>query len=215
MYDVVIFDLDGTVSNPEKGITESFRYALSHLNVKIPSQQTLRTFIGPPLWETFSEKYEFNKSKTGEAVRFWREYFTDKGIYENKLYDGMEELLQKLVDRGLKIAIATTKPQVFADRVVRHFKIDNLFSLVVGSDLDGGRSDKSTLISEVLSSRNVSGGRAVMVGDRAADIEGAQSCGIDSIGVAYGFGSEEELKNAGATKVVLTVTDLARLLLCK
>lgn len=212
-YDLIIFDLDGTLTNPQEGILNSFKYALSSLNEPIPSDRVLRGFIGPSLWETFSEKLGFDTDRTQRAVAIWREYFNEKGIYENMLYVGIKELLCGLSEAGSKIAVATIKPQVFADRVIEHFELNSYVSRVVGSNLNGECSEKKILIAKILNTNEEARDSVVMVGDRAKDIEGAHANGIDSIGVLYGFGGEDELKKAHAGKIVPSVTALKKLLI--
>lgn len=209
----ILFDLDGTVTEPFEGITNCVAYALKHFGIEVEDRNTLRPFIGPPLVDSFQEFYGFSKEQAEEATKKYRELYNVEGIYQNELYEGMEELLSYLKEQGKTVILATSKPDVFASRILSYFKIDNYFDFVGGSDINGGRNTKSAVIQHVLEQNKITDiSQAVMVGDRKYDIEGAKNFGMDSIGVLYGHGSREELELAGATKIAETVKDLKELL---
>lgn len=203
MYHYILFDLDGTLTDPKEGITNSVAYALKYYGI-IENPDKLVPFIGPPLHESFMVYYGFEEDKAMEAVEKYREYFADRGIFENKLYLGTETLLKTLKAEGKKLALATSKPQVFAQQILEHFHIDSYFDVVAGSNLDGSRTKKSEVIEEVFARFAALNGQLpdkteyVMVGDRLHDIEGAKAAGIESIGVTFGYGGRKELSEAGA-----------------
>jgi len=209
----ILFDLDGTIIDPKEGITKSVQYALADFGIHAEADGLLH-FIGPSLWDSFKQFYGFDAEQTKRAVAKYRERFTVTGILENTLYDGMKELLQALHDTGKTLIIATSKPAVFAERILAHYGIDQYFAFVSGSELDGRRSHKDELITYAF--ENVPVGNlinAVMIGDREFDIIGANQTGIDSIGVLYGYGDLQELTDIGATHIVQNVRDLHQLLL--
>lgn len=196
-YKNILFDLDGTITDPKLGITKSVQYALKHFDIHITNLDSLTPFIGPPLKDSFMQFYNFDEHSARIAVEKYREYFKDIGIFENILYDGMENLLQQLIEKDKKLIIATSKPTVFAKRILEYFRIGEYFNYISGSEMDGLRSEKSEVISYALIQNNVSDlTDVVMIGDRKYDIMGANEVGIDSIGVLYGYGDYEELENA-------------------
>ena len=212
--ELVIFDLDGTLTDPMLGITRSVQYALRHFGIEVTDLSTLCPFIGPPLKDSFREFYGMDDARAEEAIALTREYFAPKGIFENELYAGIPQLLEALRQGGARIAMATSKPAPFARRIAEHFAIDRYFDLIEGSTLDGTRTTKSEVLRLAIEGLGVTDpARAVMVGDRRFDIEGAAATGIESIGVLYGYGSREELEQAGATHIVADVGELGRLLL--
>jgi len=210
----IIFDLDGTLSDPGEGIINSLMYALKHFGID-GDPQVLRKFIGPPLSDSFKEFFNFDPEQTAEAIRLYREYFHKFGLFQNVIYPGMRELLTDLVQAGKTLAIATTKPEVFARQVLEYFKIDHLFAeeLVVGSFLDGRRTGKSELIANVLDRLGGKPQDAVMVGDRKYDLNGAKANGIDVIGVTFGYGDIEEIQAHAPTAIAHSVDELRHLLL--
>lgn len=210
-YSLILFDLDGTLTDPWEGITRSVQFALAKMNVDEPDRRNLTRFIGPPLAESFADFYSFSPEQAWAAVEYYREYFSRQGMYENEVYPGIPELLGTLQTQGVSLALATSKPTVFSEEILRHFKLDSYFSVVVGSNLDGSRVAKSEII-KVAVDHFGSEEPALMVGDRRHDIIGAQANGIDSAGVAYGYGSREELEQAGPTYLVANVHELGRLL---
>ena len=210
----LLFDLDGTLTDPMQGITRSVQYALRHFGIEVTDLSTLCPFIGPPLKDSFREFYGMDDARAEEAIALTREYFAPKGIFENELYAGIPQLLEALRQGGARIAMATSKPAPFARRIAEHFAIDRYFDLIEGSTLDGTRTTKSEVLRLAIEGLGVTDpAQAVMVGDRRFDIEGAAATGIESIGVLYGYGSREELEQAGATHIVADVGELGRLLL--
>ena len=202
MYDIVLFDLDGTLIDSERGITNCATYALSKFGIRIDDPLTLRPFIGPPLFDSFSKTYGFSDEDALKAVGYYREHFKEKGIYEFTLYNGIEELLARLKSAGKTLILATSKYELYAKQIISHLGFDKYFSLSVGSCKDGSRAAKAEVIAYALETYGVTDySRAVMIGDRKHDIIGAKQVGIDSIGVLYGFGTREELESHGATYV--------------
>lgn len=199
MYDIILFDLDGTLTDPGLGITNAVMHALKRYGLAIPPREELYSFIGPPLWEMFQEYCHFSKEEAEQAVEYYREYYRETGIFENRVYDGIRELLIQLQEAGKSIYLATSKPEVFARRILEHFDLAKYFTVITGCELDGHRVKKAEVIEYALEQGKVTDfTKAVMIGDREHDIFGAKQVGIDSIGVLFGYGSEEELKKAGA-----------------
>lgn len=207
-YDYILFDLDGTLTDPKLGITKSIAYSLKYFDIEIENLDSLCKYIGPPLVDSFMD-FGFSKEKALEAVDKYREYFKDYGIYENEVYEGVAQLLSKLKERKKKIMLATSKPEVFAKQILEHFGLLQYFDFVGGSELNGDRAEKSEVIQYVLKEGKVTDRtKAVMIGDRKYDILGAKEVGIDSIGVLNGYGNQEELIAAGADAIVSSVCDL-------
>lgn len=203
MYGNILFDLDGTLTDPGIGITNSVAYALKKFNIEVPERTELYKFIGPPLAYSFVHYCGFTESEAERAIVYYREYFKDTGIFENRLYDGIENMLASLKGDGKKIILATSKPEVFAEKILEHFGIAQYFDFTAGATLDGTLSEKADVIAHALKSCNITDkANTVMVGDRRHDIIGARKNGLDSIGVLYGYGSLEELQNAGATHII-------------
>ena len=213
MYKTVLFDLDGTVTDPGLGITNSVMYALNKFQIKVDDRRSLYKFIGPPLKESFKDFYGFTDEESSRAIVYYREYFADKGIFENVLYDGMAELLAQIKDSGRKVVLATSKPEEFAVRILRHFQIDQYFDYIAGSNMDETRVRKAEVITYALDSCEITDlSSVVMVGDRKHDILGAKEVGLNSIGVLYGYGSREELQSAGAFYIAEKVEDIIKFL---
>lgn len=209
MYQTILFDLDGTLTDPGFGITNSVMYALKKFNIEVEDRSSLYKFIGPPLRESYAKYYHFSDEEITRAVAYYREYFSVKGIYENELYEGIAEMLEQIKDSGRKVVLATSKPEEFAAEILRYFHIDHYFDFVAGSTMDGTRVRKADVIAHALESHGITDlSLAVMVGDREHDILGAGEIGLDSIGVLYGYGSREELENAGATYIAEHVADI-------
>lgn len=212
-YDIILFDLDGTLTNSKEGITKSVQYALSKFDIHEEDLDKLEPFIGPPLIESFQKFYGFDTKKANQAVGYYREYFAETGIFENKLYSGISKLLAELKENKKRLVIATSKPTVFTEKILKYFDIYSYFELIVGSNLDGTRSTKSEVIEYALSKlEGVKNEDIVMVGDRSYDIKGAAINKIDSIAVTYGFGSQEEIRYAKPNYIVDSVEELKNLL---
>lgn len=213
-YDVILFDLDGTLTDPGEGITNSVAHALKKYGITVDDRKELYKFIGPPLHESFEKYYGFSKEEALKSVEYYREYYKEKGIYENMLYDGIENLLIKLSGNSKKIILATSKPEVFAKEILSHFAVDKYFYYTAGANLDGSRTNKAEVIEYALKEGGVTDKSAVvMIGDREHDIIGANKNGLDSIGVLFGYGSREELENAGATYIAETVEEIVKFII--
>jgi phosphoglycolate phosphatase len=197
---LILFDLDGTLTDPKPGITGSIQYALERLGETVPHADDLEWTIGPPLRLNFVRLV--GEERADEGVRLYRERFGDTGLFENKLIEGIPALLQALKDQGHRLVVATSKPHVFATRIVSHFNLDRYFSFVYGSELDGTHVDKRDLLRHIRVQESLHSDRTVMVGDREHDVHGAKAIDIPAIGVRWGYGSDEELLNAGAYALV-------------
>lgn len=209
MYQYIFFDLDGTLTDPGEGITNSVAYALDKFNIRVEDKRSLYKFIGPPLQESFQKFYGFSKEQSLQAVEYYREYFRGTGIFENEVYDGVEEMLHSLKKEGKHILLATSKPEEFAKRILEHFQLMQYFDYVAGATMDGTRCKKGEIIQYAIDNypvKNLSD--AVMVGDREHDILGARQVGMDSIGVLYGYGDYEELSKAGANYIAKEVIEI-------
>ncbi|OIJ16367.1 phosphoglycolate phosphatase [Anaerobacillus alkalilacustris] len=213
-YKVILFDLDGTLSDPKIGITKSVQYALHKMGIVEPDVDKLECFIGPPLQVSFSEFYNFDGQEIQKAINLFRERFKEKGMYENKLYSNIPTLLNLLNERGFTLAVATSKPTVFAEQILEYFNIDQYFELIVGSNLDGTRVSKTEIIQCILDEYSeYELGDFIMIGDRKHDIIGANNNGISSIGVTYGYGSSDELTQLNPTYIVQSVNQLKEILM--
>nr|WP_297172703.1 HAD hydrolase-like protein [uncultured Agathobaculum sp.] len=214
MFDYVLFDLDGTLTDPREGITKSVQYALRKMGICEFDLTSLEHFIGPPLLDEFIRCYSFDEEQAVRAVQYYRERFSDVGWRENILLDGVPSLLRSLKKVGKRMAIASSKPAVFVERILRLFEIEMLFDAVSGATLDGIVSSKAQVVARALDMLDVTdGNRAVLVGDRLHDVEGAHANGVRCIGVTFGFGGRQELQNAGADKIVSTMQELETALL--
>lgn len=212
MYNTILFDLDGTLTDPGLGITNSVAYALKKWGIEVEDRTTLYPFIGPPLMYSFQTFYGFSAEQSERAVEYYREYFREKGMLENEVYEGVEEMLKSLKSAGKRLIIATSKPEEFAVKILEHFGLAQYFEYIAGATMDAGRNKKGDVIAYALKSCGITDlSGVVMVGDREHDVLGAKENGLDSIGVLFGYGSREELEAAGATYVAETVGDILRL----
>lgn len=193
----VFFDLDGTLTDPKQGFVRSVQFALSELNIELDPDINLESYIGPPLHDTFS-KLCGDSNSAEAAISLYRERYAEIGLYENELYEGITECLDQIFGTAESIHVATSKPTVFSRQIIEHFELDQYFNVVFGSNLDGSLSDKTELLEHVLGTQGIAPQNAVMIGDRRFDMIGAKNHGIRALGVLWGYGSEEELKNAGA-----------------
>ena len=214
MYKYIFFDLDGTLTDSKEGIFNCLRYAFETLGDPVPEEAVLRKFIGPPLQDGFQEYYGFSEAQADEAVLYYRERFRNVGIFENGVYDGIEEMLKAAKQSGKKLALATSKPQHFAEIIMNHYGLAQYIDVLVGSRGDG--QTKADVIRQVFVEAGLdetTKKQAIMVGDRLHDIEGAKECGIDSLGVRFGYAKENELENAGADYIVATPQELKEFIL--
>lgn len=212
-FDTILFDLDGTLTDSAPGITRSTAYALRQFGIEA-EPESLLGFIGPPLDESFRHFYGFDEAQAREAIRQYRVYYTDRGWAENAVYGGIEPLLRALRARGKTLLVATSKPEVFAVKILKHFRLDGYFDAICGAPLapseqEGGR--KVDVIRKALASGAVRGS-AVMVGDRRHDVEGAHEAGLPAVGVLYGYGDRQELETAGAEYIAESVAALLDIL---
>lgn len=209
----VLFDLDGTLTDPSEGITNSVAYALLKYGIEVEDKSELYDFIGPPLINSFMKYYGFSKEEAKQAVVYYREYFSVKGIFENRLYDGVISLLDSLKKAEKRIVLATSKPEKFAVQILKHFDMFQYFDFIGGATMDEKRTEKDEVIRYVLNELDLrEKSSVIMVGDRRYDIEGAHINGIKAIGVEYGFGSKEELEKADADFFAKNCEDLRKIL---
>ncbi|HEM5431434.1 HAD family hydrolase [Streptococcus suis] len=213
MYQTILFDLDGTLTDSGQGILNSVAYALEKMGIEEPDTANLNRFIGPPLYESFSRFYQLNPEDTQSAVDAFRVYFKEKGMFENQLYPGIIPLLEELRTAGKTLVIATSKPEIFAKQILEHFGIAHYFDVIAGASLDSSRISKADVIGYAINQLEAFPKHAVMIGDREHDIEGARMHQLPAIGVLYGYGNKQEFEKAGATMIVETVQDLKRILL--
>lgn len=214
MYQYVLFDLDGTLTNSELGITTCVQHALKKFGIEVEDRTVLRPFIGPPLGESFQVYYGLSKEESEQAIKYYRERFSVKGLYENEVYDGVEKMLQSLKDSGKKLIVATSKPEKFTMIILEYFDLLKYFDFVAGATMDGSRGEKADVIRYALEKCEIEDKlEVIMIGDRKFDILGAKENGLKSIGVLYGFGDKEELTEAGADYIVETAEDILGILL--
>lgn len=226
MYRFILFDLDGTLTDPKEGITKSVQYALEKSGITPPPAEELMCFIGPPLINSFMEFYHMDKEGANRATAYYRERFRPVGIFENKIFDGITDMLKALKDKGYYLALATSKPTEFALTILKYFKIYDFFDVVYGSEFNGIRETKTQVMEDVLKDfynialrEGLAQDKAefkklcIMVGDRKHDIIGAKNCHIKSAGVSYGYASEGELENEGADYILDSVDELKEFLL--
>ncbi|TPQ37170.1 HAD family hydrolase [Bradyrhizobium guangdongense] len=193
----IYFDLDGTLTDPKPGITRSIQYALEKLDQPVPTEDELTWCIGPPLHASL-KRLTGTDELADRALLLYRERFGDVGLFENEAYGGIEDTLAALAATSPRMFVATSKPRVFAERIIDHFGLRRHFARVFGSELDGTRVDKGDLLAYALAEEKVDPRSAVMIGDRSHDVVGARKNGMTAIGVLYGYGSEAELRDAGA-----------------
>ena len=212
-YKYALFDLDGTLTDPGEGITRSVQYALAKFGIIVEDRRELYCFIGPPLHESFEKYYGFSREDAFGCVDAYREYFAVKGIFENEVYAGIPEALSALQKAGVRISLATSKPEIYAKQILEHFGLIGYFDAVAGSEMDGSRTKKAEVITRALDLLGNPDLRdCVMIGDREHDIIGGKAHGMDTIGVTFGYGSEQELQNAGATHVAHTPAEIVKII---
>ncbi len=217
MKKYLLFDLDGTLTDPKIGICTCVQYALASLGIEEPDLDKLEPFIGPPLKSSFMEFYQLDEARAEAAIGKYRERFQDKGIFENSPYEGIHRMLRNLKAKGMVLAVASSKPTVFVKQILEHYKMDKYFTVVMGSELDGRRGSKEEVVHAAL--RALFGNKPIerdavyMIGDRRFDVEGAHAARVESVGVTYGYGSMEELKAARSDYIVRSVEELESFLL--
>lgn len=209
----LFFDLDGTLTDPMQGITRSVRYALRHFGIEVADLRELTLFIGPPLADSFKERYGMTDTEAETAVAKYREYYAPKGIFENEVYPGIPSLLADTAAAGCVNVMATSKPTPFARQIAAHFGLEPYFRLISGSTLDGRRTTKADVIRHALGELEIAPREAVMIGDRRYDVEGAAETGLDSIAAAWGYAQPGELEAAHPGRFAPDVAALRRLLL--
>ncbi len=214
-YENLLWDLDGTLTDPAVGITTAAQLALRRSGVEVEDRSELCKFIGPPLMDSFRDFYGFTDEEAARACGYFREYYNVKGLFENVMYEGIDLLLDRLAAAGYKLYVATSKPEPIARQVLEHFDLARRFLFIGADTTEHLRPTKAAVIEYVLERCGLADRRArtAMVGDRKHDVIGARAAGIDSIGVLYGYGSEEEMRECGATVTVRDVRSLCRLLL--
>lgn len=216
MYKYAFFDLDGTLTQSEFGIVAAVVRALTHFGIDTQNKEILKKFIGPPLYVSFHDLYGFSEEKTEEAIRIYRDYYAREGVFQAPLYDGVKEMLAELKKSGCRLVITTSKPEKLALTVAEIDGITDFFDGIIGPKLDEHNPNKAILIRRAMQKLELTESdleRMIVVGDRFYDIEAANEIGIDSIGVLYGYGNEDELSKAGAVYIVKDVKDIARVIL--
>lgn len=208
-YKAILFDLDGTLTDPQKGICNCINYALSFYNKKRPVQE-LTKYIGPPLYNTFAEL--LCEEVAAEAIKKYRERFSTVGLYENEIYPNVKKTLKTLYDSGFIICTASSKPKIYVEQILKYFEIDNFFHIIGGATLDGSISEKKDVINTVLNSLKIAKNQVVMVGDTKYDLIGAMEMGLDAIGVTYGFGSKDELSEYPNIALIDDISHIVNLL---
>lgn len=213
MISTILFDLDGTLTDPGLGITNSIMYALRKFGMTGIERSSLYRFIGPPLAEEMQKVYGFSEEKSLQALAYYREYFAAGGLFENEVYEGIPNALAALKDSGRTIVLATSKPEVYSVEILRHFDLVRYFDHIAGATMDSSRVKKCDVIAYALKEFSIDPKEALMVGDRENDIRGALDNGIAPLAVLYGYGSYEELKNAGAEHFVNTPGEIPEVIL--
>lgn len=210
----VLFDLDGTLTNPKLGITKSVQYALRAFDIDEPDLDSLCRYIGPPLRTSFMEYHGMNEEQAEIAITKYRERFSKTGLYENEVYAGITNMLKRLKEAGKLLFVATSKPEEYSKIILEHFHMDQYFTDICGATMDNSRCTKEEIIRYALEKNHIMvRNDVVMIGDRLHDIEGAKKNGIASIGVLYGFGSREELEQYGADQIAESVEALYRIIM--
>lgn len=206
---VIFFDLDGTLTDPKEGITGCVQFALENMGETVPTKDELTWCIGPPLVENFTRLV--GAERAGEAVGWYRQRFSTIGLFENKVYEGIPDVLRGLVER-FPLYVASSKPLVFVDQILEYFSLDGFFVQTFGSGLDGSLADKSDLLAHALSQTGIDAGGALMIGDRSHDAVGARNNGMDFIGALYGYGDIEEYQASGFSRWAASPRDLLALI---
>ena len=211
-YDCVLLDFDGTIADTGEGIFSSVRYAIEAMGFDPLPEEVIHTFIGPPVFSSFKRALDLSDEDSAKAVEKYRERYVESGIYQLKIYDGMQKLMEDMKKSGIKLAIASSKPENFIMKILDFLKIDSLFDYISAPESDKAPESKTALVERAVSRSGIEKSRAVMIGDRYFDIDGAKGAGIDSIGVTFGFGSKEELQNAGATYLADSAEEIRKII---
>ena len=209
-YETILFDLDGTLTDPAQGLTLGFEYALRKMGMPPESRDALRRFIGPPLLDVWQTEYGLTRAEAERMIAVFREYYDIYGWWDNKPYDGIKEELATLKSRGYRLLVATSKPERTAKRVLSLFALDKYFDFIGGAESGSERYTKTAVLKYVLESTGASVDTSILVGDRMYDREGARAVGIDSLGVLWGHGSREEIESSGFTDVIENVEELSK-----
>ena len=213
-FEYILFDLDGTITDSGEGITKSVQYALKSFDINVEKLEDLNKFIGPPLKDSFKKYYNFDDEKAELGLKKYREYYAEKGIFENSLYDGVVDVLEGLKKNNKTIILATSKPEVYAKQILEYFKVDKYFTFAAGSDFEETRVKKGEVIKYALEEAKISDlSKVVMIGDREHDIIGAKENNIKSIGVLYGYGDVVELTQARAEYIAKTPKEILNIVL--
>ncbi len=208
-YDMIIFDLDGTLSNSKEGITKSVQYALKKMGIIEDNLENLVHHIGPPMKDEMLRCYGFSDEQATQATDYYRERYVPIGLYESDIYPGVEEMLVKLKKSGKYLAIATSKPQNMAEEVLKYLNIYEFFDTVMGAQLNGPRQSKAAVLEALFEKIQIKDrNKAILIGDTCFDVDGAKTVGIDCIGVSYGFGNTQEMLGHGAIAVVNNTKEL-------
>ena len=207
--EIILYDLDGTITDSAHGITNSVMYALKKFGIEETDRTKLYKFIGPPLTESFEKFYGFTKEQSLDGVKYYREYYHDKGIYENRVFDGLDEVFKKINVVGKQAIVATSKPEKYAKIIIDHFHLTQYFACVAGMEMDGGRGTKAQVFTYALEKYDITDkSKVLMIGDREHDVIGAHENGLDCLGILYGFGSRKEFEEAGADYIRENVEDI-------
>lgn len=215
-FKYILFDLDGTITESGPGIMNSVAYALEKMGYEEKDREKLKRFIGPPLTDSMMKYYGMSEEDAAKAVRYYREYYTEKGIFENSVYDGFDESIKRLKEQGLILAVATSKPEPFARRIAEHFEFTGDYACVCGATMDEARIRKADVIRYALNTLGITEEekhQVLMVGDREHDVLGAKENGLSCMGVLYGYGDRKELEEAGADYIAKTTAEVAEIIL--
>ncbi|MDO4344409.1 MAG: HAD family hydrolase [Eubacteriales bacterium] len=215
-YQYILFDLDGTLTESGPGITRSVSQALKRMGCEELSEEILTKFIGPPLVESMMRYGKLTRAEADQAIVYYREYYASKGMFENEVYPGVEKMLQDLKENGKKLAVSTSKPEVYARKIIEHFRLTGYFDVICGATFDESRVDKADIIADTMEKFGLHDGeksRVLMVGDREHDVVGAKKNGVAAAGVLYGYGSRQELCEAGADYLIASAPELAKKIL--
>ncbi|MBE6821358.1 MAG: HAD family hydrolase [Ruminococcaceae bacterium] len=211
-YDAVLLDFDGTIADTGEGIYDSVRYAVKAMGFDPLPEEIVHTFIGPPVFSSFKRALNLSDEDSAKAVEKYRESYMQGGIYRLSFYDGMEKLLNDIKKSGIKLAVASSKPENFIVEILRYLKISDLFDFISAPESDRAPESKTALVERAVTVLNVDKSKTVMIGDRYFDIEGAKEAKVDSIGVTFGFGDRDELINSGADYIADSTEDIRRII---